>query len=92
MKTRRFLCALLLAAYPFAAFAQDRDDYAVPFTDAEFARLKRVFPHGVCDWSKDGVAQTGVVPWASFGPAPENLVFDITGRVRRDRDDDDDDD
>jgi hypothetical protein len=51
-----------------------------------------VFPHGVCDWSKDGVAQTGVVPWASFGPAPENLVFDITGRVRSDRDDDDDDD
>jgi hypothetical protein len=69
----------------------ERRDYAVSFTDAEFARLKRVFPHGVCDWSKAGVAQTGVVPWASFGPAPENLVFDVTGRERADADDDDDD-
>ena len=69
----------------------ERRDYTVSFTDAEFARLKRVFPHGVCDWSKAGVAQTGVVPWASFGPAPENLVFDVTGRERGDRRDDDDD-
>ncbi len=22
--------------------------------------------------------QTGVVPWASFGPSPDNLVFDVT--------------
>jgi hypothetical protein len=30
----------------------------------------------VCDWSKPGVNQTPVVPWASFGPSPKNLVFD----------------
>jgi uncharacterized tannase-like protein DUF6351 len=48
------------------------------FTDADFARLKTIFPSGVCDWSKAGVGQATVVPWASFGPAPENLVFDIT--------------
>jgi hypothetical protein len=23
------------------------------------------------------VNQTGVVPWASFGPAPGNLIFDV---------------
>jgi hypothetical protein len=30
----------------------------------------------VCDFSKPGVNQTRVVPWASFGPAPGNLIFD----------------
>lgn len=56
----------------------DLTDYAVSFTSAELTRLHNIFPNGVCDWSKPGVNKTGVVPWASFGPAPENLVFDIT--------------
>ncbi len=53
-------------------------DYAVSFTPAEQARLAAVFPAGVCDFSRPGVSQTGVVPNASFGPSPVNLVFDIT--------------
>jgi hypothetical protein len=56
----------------------DPHDYAAPLTPAELARLRRVFPTGVCDWSKPGIGQTAVVAWASFGPAPENRVFDIT--------------
>ena len=40
--------------------------------------LQAAFPKGVCDWSKPGIAQTPVVPWASFGPSPKNLVFDVT--------------
>jgi hypothetical protein len=56
----------------------DLADYAVSFTSAEITRLRSIFPQGVCDWSKPGVNETGVVPWASFGPAPENLVFDVT--------------
>ena len=56
----------------------DFADYAVTFSPAEIARLNAIFPNGVCDWSKPGVNQTGVVPWPSFGPAPENLVFDVT--------------
>jgi hypothetical protein len=56
----------------------DLNDYAVSFSSAELNRLRAIFPAGVCDWSKPGVNQTGVVPWASFGPAPENLVFDVT--------------
>lgn len=56
----------------------ERRDYGVAFTDAEFARLKSIFPYGVCDWTKKGVSQTEVVPWGSFGPAPENLVFDLS--------------
>jgi uncharacterized tannase-like protein DUF6351 len=48
------------------------------FTEADLARLGTIFPSGVCDWSKAGVGRAKVVPWASFGPAPENLVFAIT--------------
>jgi hypothetical protein len=51
-------------------------DYAARYTAAEWSRLRRIFPSGVCDWTRPGVAATGVVPWASFGPATENLVFD----------------
>jgi hypothetical protein len=56
----------------------DPRDYAIAMTSAEMARLRQVFPAGVCDWSKPGVGQTALVTWASFGPAPENLVFDVT--------------
>ena len=53
-------------------------DYTVAFTPAEMTRLSTIFPNGVCDWSKPGVNQTGVVTWPSFGPSPDNLVFDVT--------------
>jgi hypothetical protein len=33
------------------------NDYKVPFTDVEKARLAAIFPGGVCDWSKPGVEQ-----------------------------------
>ena len=56
----------------------DAHDYAVPLATAELARLQAIFPTGVCDWSKPGVNQVPVVPWASFGPSPKNLVFDVT--------------
>ena len=56
----------------------DLADYAVSFTPAEAQRLRAIFSSGVCDWSKPGVNKTGVVTWPSFGPAPENLVFDVT--------------
>ena len=48
----------------------DPGGYAVPLTPAELQRLRRIFPGGVCDWSKPGVNQVPVVPWTSFGPAP----------------------
>jgi hypothetical protein len=56
----------------------DAGEYGSQFTAEDVQRLRRIFPGGVCDWSKPGVNQVSVVPWASFGPAPENLVFDIT--------------
>lgn len=53
-------------------------DYAVTFAAADLVRLNAIFPAGICDWSKPGVGQTGVVPYASFGPSPVNLIFDLT--------------
>jgi hypothetical protein len=63
---------LKCALRPIAA-----SDYSVTFSDAEMARLRAIFPAGVCDFSRPGVEQTPVVTWASFGPAPGNLVFDV---------------
>jgi hypothetical protein len=57
----------------------DPKAYAVRFNRDELARLRRVFPDGVCDWRRPGAEQTAVVPWASFGPAKAGLVFDVTG-------------
>ena len=54
----------------------DTKDYA-GFSPTERQRLRTIFPGGVCDFSRPGVSQTRVVPWASFGPAPENLLFDM---------------
>ena len=58
----------------------DAKDYP-SFTPAELQRLKTIFPGGTCDYSKPGVNQTRVMPWASFGPSPENLVFDPSAQV-----------
>jgi hypothetical protein len=35
----------------------DRTDYDVMVGEAEWARLERIFPEGVCDWTRPGVAQ-----------------------------------
>ena len=46
----------------------DAADYGgVPFTSAQMVRLQQAFPSGVCDWSKDGVAQQGLKgTWLKF--------------------------
>jgi hypothetical protein len=51
----------------------DRRDYKQPLTDAQFASLKAVFPQGVCDYTKKGVAQRAPDTWLSF-PQPGTSV------------------
>ena len=53
-------------------------DYKVSFTPEQMTRMKKIFAGGVCDWSKPGIGQAGVVTWGSFGPSPVNLVYDVT--------------
>jgi len=70
----------------------DANDYAVSFTGAELQGLQRIFPNGVCDWSRRGVNQTGVIPFASFGPSPVNQIFDVSGHHHGAGDDENQDD
>ncbi|MDB5998590.1 MAG: hypothetical protein JWP52_289 [Rhizobacter sp.] len=53
-------------------------DYTGGLTAPQMTRLTAIFPQGTCDWSKPGVEQVKAVPWASFGPSPVNLQFDVT--------------
>ncbi|GAC1611671.1 MAG: DUF6351 family protein [Mycobacteriales bacterium] len=61
----------------------------ITFSDADWALLTSGFPHGVCDWSKPGIAQqrpSGF--WLSYssgrgvplGPAPVSVPFRASGR------------
>jgi hypothetical protein len=52
----------------------DARDYPASMSSADLARLMTIFPNGVCDWSRPGVNQVPVAPWASFGPSPKNLI------------------
>ena len=43
-------------------------DYTAAFSAAEMTRLRRIFPDGVCDWSKPGVEQQQPAgTWQRFG-------------------------
>ena len=51
------------------------DDYAVTLGADERARLERIFPDGVCDWSQPGQYAGDLRgTWLSFGPSPVNRV------------------
>ncbi|MGZ8763967.1 MAG: DUF6351 family protein, partial [Acidimicrobiia bacterium] len=42
-------------------------DYDVSFTDAQWTRLRTVFPRGVCDWSRPGVGQVPMIgTWIDY--------------------------
>lgn len=43
-----------------------RADYPASLTDAQYARLQKVFATGVCDWSRPGVGQQRAVPWLRY--------------------------
>jgi len=49
-------------------------DYSVSFSSAELARLKAIFPQGVCDWSKRGAKQRELKDtWLAY-PQPGRAV------------------
>ena len=69
----------------------NRTDYkSVPFTDAQWAKLQKTFPTGVCDFSKPGVGATDTVPWLTYarkaggeelGAAPRSKPFAVPRAV-----------
>ncbi|NYI80000.1 DUF6351 family protein [Nocardioides panzhihuensis] len=52
------------------------DDYgAFGLTDAQWARLQRALPSGVCDYSKPGVGFSETVPWLTYQRADGSVVY-----------------
>jgi len=45
-------------------------DYAIAFTPAQWQQLLRIFPSGVCDRGRRGVAQQPSSPWMTFATGP----------------------
>jgi hypothetical protein len=46
----------------------DPKDYRQPLTDAQFTRLKKIFPQGVCDFSRPGAGENALrQTWISYG-------------------------
>jgi hypothetical protein len=41
-------------------------EYGIEFNEAEQARLTKIFPNGVCDWSKPGRGQQDSEVWLSY--------------------------
>lgn len=41
----------------------------LPLTDAQLARLRAVFPRGVCDFAKPGIGQQPAQTWLGYGTA-----------------------
>jgi uncharacterized tannase-like protein DUF6351 len=51
------------------------DYYPLVFTNDQWARLQRVFPTGVCDWSRPGVEQQGAIPWQTYQEADGSVIY-----------------
>jgi hypothetical protein len=48
----------------------DPGDYTVGFSAAQWASLKSIYPSGVCDYRRPGVAQQPSRPWVTFAAGP----------------------
>ncbi len=44
-------------------------------SEAQLARLRKVFPDGVCDWERPGVGQRSVVGWQTYQDARGRVVY-----------------
>lgn len=52
-----------------------KSDYPVTFTDAQWSRLEKAFPTGVCDYSKPGQEQQGAIPWLTYQDAQGHVIY-----------------
>jgi len=48
----------------------DPSDYATGFSAAQWSTLSSLYPSGVCDYSRPGVAQRPSLPWVTFAAGP----------------------
>ena len=45
------------------------------FTDAQWSALQKIFPSGVCDFSKPGVDQQRTIPWQTYQDARGKVIY-----------------
>ncbi len=52
------------------------DNYGlVPFSDAQWAQMRTLFPDGVCDFGKPGVSQQATIPWQTYQDAQGSVIY-----------------
>lgn len=52
------------------------DDYGpLGFSDAEWARMRALYPDGVCDFSRPGVSQQATVAWQTYQDSSGNVIY-----------------
>jgi hypothetical protein len=54
----------------------------VGLSDAQFQRLRKVFPRGVCDWQRRGVGQQAVVAWQTYQDNRGRVVYGGVGMTQ----------
>ena len=53
-----------------------KDDYGpIPMTDAQWTALQKLFPSGVCDFSKPGIDRQETVPWLTYQDGKGKVVY-----------------
>jgi hypothetical protein len=54
---------------------QRSDYHGITFTTAQWNRLQKTFPSGVCDYSKPGVKQQPTIPWLTYQNAKGQVIY-----------------
>ncbi|HWC36840.1 MAG TPA: DUF6351 family protein [Mycobacteriales bacterium] len=45
------------------------------FTDAQWSRLTKIFPNGVCNWDVPGIGQQDTIPWQTYQNARGHVIY-----------------
>jgi hypothetical protein len=52
-----------------------KSSYPVTFTAAQWSALKRVFPHGVCNYNEPSVGQHKAIPWQTYQKPDGRVIY-----------------
>lgn len=52
-----------------------RSSYRVNFTSTQWAELQKIFPTGVCDFSRPGVDQQPTIPWMTYQTRSGAVIY-----------------
>jgi hypothetical protein len=50
-------------------------DYPVKFTPSQWATLKRVFPHGVCNYNRPSIGFRKTIPWLTYQKPNGHVIY-----------------